>query len=256
MSEKTNKFALRRGATYANGRRWRTGEPLTKYKHHVLEAHDLESESGDEFVIKGTQYARPKSIKRFRKEISGMKRLTNRRTPGVLPLIDSKSTATELWYVMPKAQPLADYLMDCSFDDTARAFVVLADTLASLRMESDPISHRDIKPDNLFWFEGGPVLADFGIATWPKSQWKMTEEGDKVGPMYYLAPEARYNREGIKWEFADIYSLAMTFWSIAAPRDVSKKGQVDRHGSPTRPDLAVSVPVFTSTFRRGSCCSA
>ncbi|GAA3145581.1 hypothetical protein GCM10020255_024640 [Rhodococcus baikonurensis] len=147
-----------------------------------------------------------------------MQRLSGADTSGVLPLIDSCQTEDELWYVMPHADMLADELEGADFNVVVREFATLADTLARLAADSNPVFHRDIKPDNIFWHDGGPVLADFGIAAWAESEWNVTADGDKLGPMYFLAPEARYVREGLDWSKADIYSLAMTFWSIAAPR--------------------------------------
>ena len=40
----------------------------------------------------------------------------------------------------------------------------LTDVLA--RLAEQGTYHRDIKPGNLFWCDGDPILADFGIAAW------------------------------------------------------------------------------------------
>lgn len=223
MGDEENNYAIGKDHRYGRDERWHAGEALDKYKSHVRIAHDSSATTDGSYIIKGPQYSNWKTLKRFRAEVKGMKGLTERKVAGVLPLTDSESTPSEVWYVMPKATPLADHLEKCSFDDVVRAFVVLADTLSTLTEGPFAVAHRDIKPDNLFWYNGGPVLADFGIAAWADSTGTVTMEGDKLGPMYFLAPEARYTSGDVDWHRADVYSLAMTFWSIAAPRRVTKK---------------------------------
>lgn len=225
MGDKKNKYAIEENDRYGHDRRWLVGKPLAKYKEHVRDVQDCTSEAGGSYVIKGAHNSNGKGIKRFRAEIRGMKSLTERGVSGVLPVIDSQSNHSNVWYVMPKVISLADHLRNGSFDDVVRAFAVLADTLARLSEGPNAVAHRDIKPDNLFWYNDGPVLADFGIAAWSDSTGRLTTEGNKIGPMYFLAPEARYTYGDVDWRRADVYSLAMTFWSIAAPRRVSKKGR-------------------------------
>jgi serine/threonine protein kinase len=65
------------------------------------------------------------------------------------------------------------------------------ETLVNLH-DSD-ISHRDIKPDNLYLLDGNWVLADFGIASFPGKE-AITEAGRKLGPMFYIAPEMLNSR--------------------------------------------------------------
>ncbi|MCT6736579.1 protein kinase domain-containing protein [Rhodococcus qingshengii] len=221
MRDKTNKnankYAIHEGARYGIDQRWKAGRAYGS-KKHVRVATDCSPNASGQYVIKGPQFGDDRAVKRFRAEVAGMKRLTDTGTAGVLPLTESCMTETQLWYVMPKAKPLSAQLKGKSFDEVVKVFAKLADTLSRLTAIDSPVSHRDIKPDNLFWYQGAPVLADFGIAAWADSEWDLTADGNKIGPMYFLAPEARYVLHGIDWAKADIYSLAMTFWSIAAPR--------------------------------------
>ena len=230
-------MAVQEGRFYGPDQRWEAGDVVAPNKHHVRFARDCRSDTSDLFVIKGSRSRAEDTIRRFRDEVAGMQRLSGADTSGVLPLIDSCSTEDELWYVMPHADMLADELEGADVDVVVREFATLADTLARLAADSNPVFHRDIKPDNIFWHDGGPVLADFGIAAWADSEWNVTADGDKLGPMYFLAPEARYVREGLDWSKADIYSLAMTFWSIAAPRLVSLTGESTVRVPPPGPVL-------------------
>lgn len=234
MSEETSarrprKFALTDKQTVQGTTdSWKVGRAIAR-KRHVRVATRIDPADGQQIsaVIKGPQYDSTKAVSRFRAEVSGMRELTVRGTVGVLPILDWQVGADELWYVMPTATPLADHLAGVDFDVVVRSVAVLADTLDRLsRLESKPtgslaeVSHRDIKPENLFWYDGGPVLADFGIAAWfdDTSTPTVTREGENLGPRNYLAPEARSYDDRIEWHRADIYSLAMTFWSLAEKR--------------------------------------
>ncbi|MER7769902.1 hypothetical protein [Kitasatospora sp. NPDC096140] len=137
-------------------------------------------------------------------------------TAGVLPVldIDQEHGDKPQWYVMPLADTLKGVLDELeSLQEVVAPFVVLADTLAA--MESRGIYHRDIKPDNLFWYDGGPVLADFGIAYWGEPG--PTQPVEKVGPMGFLAPEM-YTAgvdAGEAGAGADVYGLAQTLYVVA-----------------------------------------
>lgn len=236
MSEETSVRRIRQSklktdvVVTGNSHAWRVGEQLAG-KSHVRQASCLDP-TGDRdknAVIKGPLRPRGKPARRFRDELLGMRELTSRDTDGVLPILDWPESEDELWYVMPTATPLADKLAGTNFDDVVRAIATLANTLDALSRPSSAatgfrtVAHRDIKPDNLFWHDGGPVLADFGISAWFDDASTTTEsrEGENLGPRNYLAPEARYYHDGIDWYLADIYSLAMTFWSLSEKRRVS-----------------------------------
>lgn len=200
-------------------------------KNHVRHASRVGpmGRRGEKAVIKGPHRPLGKAFKRFEAELSGMRELTSRGTIGVLPILDWKESADELWYVMPTATPLADRLAETSFDDVVLAIATLANTLDALSRPASAatgfrtVAHRGIKPDNLFWYDNGPVLADFGISAWfdGASTTTVSHEGENLGPRNYLAPEARYYHDGIDWHRADIYSLTMTFWALSGKRRAS-----------------------------------
>ena len=94
-----------------------------------------------------------------------------RNRMGVLPLLDAHVPVGERideppWLAMPLAIPLAEHLGTTpSPSAVVEAGAVIARTLAEL-LEQHGVSHRDIKPDNLYWY-GGPVVGDFGLVATP-----------------------------------------------------------------------------------------
>ncbi|WP_433418835.1 hypothetical protein ACQP1V_03825 [Microtetraspora malaysiensis] len=148
-------------------------------------------------------------------------------TPGILPVwdIDDAEPGKPTWYAMPRAQLLQDGLGDdATLRDVVSHVAFLAGVLADLAEQGT--YHRDIKPGNLFWWNDGPVLADFGIAAWnagvPRTRLAhpvgLTRPGQKLGPANFIAPEMRNGSPADRGERADVYSLAKTLFVLALPQ--------------------------------------
>jgi serine/threonine protein kinase len=156
---------------------------------------------------------------RFHDEAVNMKRLNG--TSGIMPVwdIDKAVPDRPRWYAMPQAQLLARALgNDATLRDVATAIAYLADILT--RLAKDGTYHRDIKPDNLFSWNGSPVLADFGIAAWGTTGRTLagaTRVVEKLGPANFIAPEMRWGRPADRGKHADVYSLAKTLFVLALP---------------------------------------
>ncbi|WP_326603356.1 protein kinase domain-containing protein [Rhodococcus sp. PD04] len=148
---------------------------------------------------------------RFFNEVKGLEALG--RIKGVVPLLDREPGERPRWFVMQTATPLQDYVRGKDFRSLVSLFAELADTLFKLHQEKG-ITHRDIKPDNLFWLENTPAFGDFGIAGW-EDRVRHTQELNKLGPFAYLAPEALNPKPTTYWPAADVYSLIKTMWSLA-----------------------------------------
>ncbi|MFE0704712.1 protein kinase [Streptomyces sp. NPDC058872] len=168
---------------------------------------------GEGYVDKGRQARR----RRFYDEALFMQQVNG--SPGILPIwdIDDAHGTAPRWYAMPRARPLADIVDDTSTVlDVVTHTTALARTLAALADQG--IYHRDIKPDNLFWYDGMPVLADFGIAAFAHLPAGVTRVGEKVGPANFMAPEMRSTDGKDRGERADVYSLAKTLFVLAHRR--------------------------------------
>ncbi len=170
--------------------------------------------TGEEAVLKYLNNQVKDNLERRKRafdEAANMHKMTG--TPGVLPVlaIDTENGAKPLWYVMPLAKPLREALAEATtFQELVSAFADLAETLTELAKQG--IYHRDIKPDNLFWHDGRAVLGDFGIARWGKPG--LTQVGEKVGPMAFIAPEMYTAGGDETGANADVYSLAQSFFVI------------------------------------------
>jgi serine/threonine protein kinase/WD40 repeat protein/tetratricopeptide (TPR) repeat protein len=123
------------------------------------------------------------------------------------------------------------------WQSVARVGVQVADALA--HASSQGILHRDIKPSNLLLDDTGNVwVTDFGLAKAASDSDDLTQTGDIVGTLRYLAPE-RFNGQGDLR--SDVYSLGLTLYEMLALRpafDESDRNKLVKevmHGEPLRP---------------------
>lgn len=156
----------------------------------------------------------PRLYDRVKNEIDAMNKCAD--IPGVLPLWDSATPQDprrdgDAWLVFPLAVPLSRN-RDVSVDDAVRICASLAATLTA--MHARGFYHRDIKPENIFLWQGMWHLGDFGIALGPES-FRHTQEGEKVGPIHYIAPEMLNNAVASGGGPADVYSLAKLLWVLS-----------------------------------------
>lgn len=148
---------------------------------------------------------------------------------GVMPIYDYYKGAKNCppFYVMPYGTPAAEFLRDKEQVDVIKACSVLAETLSKL--EEREISHRDIKPDNIMFIEGVPVLSDFGLA-YKQGNPRLTQSDAKqMGARLTMAPEmlrAPYDADYVK---ADVYSLAKTMWILLTGRTEGFDGCYHTH---------------------------
>jgi len=185
----------------------------------------VEHNDGRIGVIKTARGKRPVFLKRFEWEVSTLVRLQS--SPGVLRLLDRDTSSSPRWMVTEIAESLAGHLGSTPrLGDVVSAFADIADTLVDAKARG--VSHRDIKPDNLFFTRGRSVVGDFGLATGHDSP-GLTGHGERVGPANFCAPEALEAHEAIDWSRADLYALAKSFWAVLAGAKYPPQGPMFAH---------------------------
>nr|WP_285555157.1 protein kinase [Streptomyces hygroscopicus] len=195
---------------------WRNLGPLIEDPKKPFVRRVRRGSTGEEAVLK---YRSPKNpdhprAERFHNEALQMRRLTSEGVARILPVLDIAVGDEPTWYVMPKARLLQSVFGETT---TLQQIVGHVQALAQSLYElaGRGIYHRDIKPENLFWYDDGPVLADFGIAYWGEAG--ATQVGEKLGPLWFMAPEMRSMSEREEGRQADVYSLAQTLSAFIHP---------------------------------------
>ena len=155
---------------------------------------------------------------RFSREIQLTAQLVH---PNIVPLFDSGESEGWLYYVMPfidgatlRAQ--LDGGQPVTTADVVRIIVDTADALAYAHAMG--IVHRDVKPENIFWYGGRALLADFGIATSEQPALgggSLTATGTIIGTVAYMSPEQASGQRDLDGR-ADLYSLGCVAYELLA----------------------------------------
>jgi tetratricopeptide (TPR) repeat protein len=152
---------------------------------------------------------------RFLREIETVARLTH---PHILPLHDSGTADSLLFYVMPyiEGESLRSRLArekQLPLADAQRIAAELADALDYAHEHG--VVHRDLKPENVLLQHGRALLADFGIArAVAAAAQKLTSTGVAVGTPSYMSPEQV--AAGTVDARSDVYGLGCVVFEMLA----------------------------------------
>jgi len=183
----------------------------------------------------GTDYYDVKRYDRFRDEVEAFSKCQDIK--GVLPLLDHHiPDVPDLndppWLVLALATPLEKALgEDYSLVDAVKACASIAHTLSFVH--SRDYSHRDIKPDNLFWYDDGWCLGDFGLAKF-KDKLAQTSVDERVGPRFYIPDEMLNDAAHADGKKADVYELAKTLWKLGTKQAYPLQGPISAGEAATR----------------------
>lgn len=182
---------------------------------------------GRQEVIKLLKKTHETSRKRFLDEVKIISE--NQDIAGVMRILDfSQENSETLWYIMPKTMPLHQYLLNKPSIVKIVAVLETAKILGKLHARG--VSHRDIKPQNLF-FHDIYIIGDFGLVDFPDKQEDLTIIGSALGPRWTIAPEMRNNPEQADGILADVYSLSKTLWILLTGIEKGFEGQYSPSGS-------------------------
>lgn len=157
---------------------------------------------------------------RFEDEVNTMLQ-AGKEIGGIIPIIDYSIKGG--WYVMPVADNIKGHCDN--IDEVVDGILQIAETLAELHKIG--LSHRDIKPDNILYYEGRWVLCDFGLVDIPDNPHNLTKNSNRVGAIKTIAPEMSRNAKNADGSKADVYSLAKTLWILLTGNSDSFEGHYD-----------------------------
>jgi hypothetical protein len=207
---------------------WNLGRRLGKGGNgEVWEARRDETEAvALKILLPRFQRADHQRFQRFRDEAQAQRSLQGES--GILPIVDSHfpdqpSRNDPAWLATALAVPIKKALgPKADLRAIVRAVAAVADALA--RLHNSGITHRDVKPSNLYRHDGGWVLGDFGLVSFPGKSAK-TRTGEQLGPLHYIAPEMMKDAKHSNGTKADVYSLAKTLWVLATRQNHPLAGE-------------------------------
>jgi serine/threonine-protein kinase len=208
-------------------------DPFAELTAALADRYRLERELGaggmaTVYLAQDLKHGRQVAIKVLRPELAaviGAERfLTEIRTtahlqhPHILPLFDSGTAGSFLFYVMPfiEGESLRDRLsreQQLPIADAVRIAGEVASALDYAHRHS--VIHRDIKPENILLHDGRALVADFGIALAASKagDTRMTETGMSLGTPQYMSPEQAMGQREITAR-SDVYALGATTYEM------------------------------------------
>jgi serine/threonine-protein kinase len=181
----------------------------------VFLADDLKHERKVALKVLKPELAAVVGAERFLAEI---KTTANLQHPHILPLYDSGTAGSFLYYVMPYVQgaTLSERLeaeKQLSVNEAVSIATAVAGALDFAHRQG--VVHRDIKPGNILFQGDQPVVSDFGIslAVGAGGRERLTETGLSLGTPYYMSPEQATGDQQVGPR-SDIYSLGSVLYEM------------------------------------------
>lgn len=181
----------------------------------VYLAQDLKHDRKVAVKVLKPELAAVVGTERFLAEIRTTANLAH---PHILPLHDSGEADGFLYYVMPhvEGESLAERLDrdgQLPVEEAVRIAGHVADALDYAHHQG--VIHRDIKPGNILFQAGDPVVADFGIAlaVTAAGEGRLTETGLSLGTPFYMSPEQAAGDQR-PTAASDVYSLGCVLYEM------------------------------------------
>jgi serine/threonine-protein kinase len=159
----------------------------------------------------------PVAALRFDREAQAAAGLSH---PGIVTVFDSGVDDEGPFIVLEliEGPTLADHLAETGPLDPAMVVAIVSQVASALdHAHAQGVVHRDIKPANVILEAGGRArLADFGIARTIEDPATITDSGELVGTITYLAPEILTGQPATP--LSDVYSLGAVTYELLAGR--------------------------------------
>jgi serine/threonine protein kinase len=207
-------------------------------------------EDGEYFVLKRLNANR---IERGRSEIRACEELSH---PNVLRLIDSDLDGDKPYLVTEYCSggSLSNVnIIEYPLTERLQMFSAICRGVGHAHSHTPPITHRDLKPDNIFLRKDKrtPVVGDFGICFFDEGE-RVTLVDEAVGPRWYMAPELAHGLTENVTPRADVYSLGkVLYWMLSArifDRELHRHQRFDLTIGQTAPDLFFIYDLLDKTI--------
>lgn len=200
----------------SNGIRWKLIKQINSGGNGLIwTAHEI-SNSFNICVFKFLPFtSRTIDFSRLRREFEVHTRLYQEGY-NVLPIFDYSLNQEDFsWVRLPLAKTFDEGIAETAFLQKIQLLIKICRDIKHLHTNN--YYHRDIKPNNLLFFDNILYLADFGLVTDPQETTGITPHGTRMGNYQTIAPEMRKTGRNLQTEDykkSDIYSLGVTFWMI------------------------------------------
>ncbi|HHX87705.1 MAG TPA: Stk1 family PASTA domain-containing Ser/Thr kinase [Firmicutes bacterium] len=167
-------------------------------------------------VLKEHMTEDPDFVRRFRREAQAAARLCHSNIVNIYDV----GRDGDIYYIIMEYVPgkdLKQYIRSKGRLSAGEAVAIACQIAEALvQAHASGIIHRDIKPQNIVFSNGGKVkVTDFGIA-FAADGTTVTRGNDVFGSVHYLSPEmARGNLAGVQ---SDLYSLGIVLYEMVTGR--------------------------------------
>ncbi|MDU5723422.1 MAG: serine/threonine-protein kinase [Clostridium butyricum] len=132
---------------------------------------------------------------------------------------------------MPKAIPYKDIILNHNLDIKVKMDIIRNVALILNKIHEKGYAHRDIKLDNLLFYNEKFVFSDFGLVSNTDYE-QITKINESIGPWNSIAPEMKRHAYEVKdARPADVYSFAKIIWIILTEDEKCFHGQYEKDKS-------------------------
>jgi hypothetical protein len=167
------------------------------------------------FKVMGMRATMPtSSYARFQREVEIIRGLIH---PNIIRVMD-RGVLEDIYYYSMEYMPGGSLCrrMERGKIPISEAVSLFAPICAAMAYSHESgVIHRDLKPSNiLLTANGDPVVSDFGIAkVLDSSNVSLTQSGEILGTIAYLAPEQRFSTKKVNRR-ADVYALGAILYEM------------------------------------------